>query len=87
MSEGARLRESFASLCLRLSDQRRPGTLSRGQAVACRRGRRPDAGAANSIQFQTRSLPISGVIRRRGRSARRSGRSARPPARKSPDSA
>jgi hypothetical protein len=40
MSEGARYTESFASLRLRLSAQRRPGFVYRGRAGACRRGRR-----------------------------------------------
>ncbi len=40
MSEGAHDRLSFATLPMRLSDERRPGTPLCGRAGACRRGRR-----------------------------------------------
>jgi len=37
--------QSLGSLCLRRAIQRRPGLDFGGLAGACRRGRRPDAGA------------------------------------------
>ncbi len=48
MSEGAWNGKPFALASLRLSDQRRPGSVLRGRAGACRRGRRPDGGAVFS---------------------------------------
>ena len=65
MSEGARHGRPFASLRLRLSDQRRPTSSISGRAGACRRGRRgPTSGRLEEISDRPHAVStLIGLMR------------------------